>query len=443
MADKSYVDLLNRDGFISNTIMLIDTLSKGKKNASFAINGKWGVGKSYILDRLEEQLEDKYLVFRYNAWENDFYEEPLIAILSSFDEQLNEFNSIENTVKGTLKSVIQNVKKAIFGLIGKVTKAKLGFDVIEATNEIKDAKKKQEIDVKFDEKATINAVRKEVRENLEKLSEEITVIVMVDELDRCLPEFSIKTLERLHHLFNGVSNLQVIIATDKEQLENTVHTIFGNDTDTKNYLKKFIDFEISLDEGEVNNRFKNKYKEYCDMFECRLNITKDEDVEEFYSNIFNGIDARTQALIVQKAQTIHSMICEEGSKYDYAYQCIGLSLVVAMHLNCLDILLNGEEIKTITKMFVWNDKHFEFIKSKMFIRKSQEYGGANSVYLIGVASLWDIVGSTIFRLYQRDIYSINRDWVWESTNAFNISQQMLDGIANYAETFMGWLKIID
>ena len=37
-----------------------------------------------------------------------------------------------------------------------------------------------------------------------------TIIFVVDELDRCLPEYSIKVLERLHHVFEKTSNIQVI-----------------------------------------------------------------------------------------------------------------------------------------------------------------------------------------------------------------------------------------
>lgn len=51
-----------------------------------------------------------------------------------------------------------------------------------------------------------------------KLSQDYTLIFIVDELDRCIPEYAIKVLERLHHIADGVQNMVTIIATDKTRL---------------------------------------------------------------------------------------------------------------------------------------------------------------------------------------------------------------------------------
>lgn len=40
---------------------------------------------------------------------------------------------------------------------------------------------------------------------------------MVDELDRCLPSYAIKVLERIHHVFNELENVVVIIAMEKNK----------------------------------------------------------------------------------------------------------------------------------------------------------------------------------------------------------------------------------
>mgnify|MGYP003533024634 FL=1 len=45
---------------------------------------------------------------------------------------------------------------------------------------------------------------------------------MVDELDRCLPEYSIKVLERLHHLTENTDNVITVLSMDKSQLEKSV-----------------------------------------------------------------------------------------------------------------------------------------------------------------------------------------------------------------------------
>ena len=86
-------DFLNRQDFIQQVKTVIELLSANKKNSCFAISGTWGIGKSYVLEKLEKQLLfeqneetalDKYFVFHFNCWEYDYYEEPLIAIVSTF-----------------------------------------------------------------------------------------------------------------------------------------------------------------------------------------------------------------------------------------------------------------------------------------------------------------------------------------------------------------------
>lgn len=94
------VDLLNRQAIVDQMIHLLDILSDSRSSCTFALNGKWGSGKTFVLNMLEQQLREyqdgeKYIVFHYNCWQYDYYEEPLVAIiaamLDSLDEQTNLF----------------------------------------------------------------------------------------------------------------------------------------------------------------------------------------------------------------------------------------------------------------------------------------------------------------------------------------------------------------
>ena len=84
----SITDLLSRDQFVSIVSNIVDSKIMQKEAYSFAIDGKWGCGKTIVLDILEERLKCRYLVVRYNCWKYDFCEEPLIALLSEFAKAL-------------------------------------------------------------------------------------------------------------------------------------------------------------------------------------------------------------------------------------------------------------------------------------------------------------------------------------------------------------------
>lgn len=75
-------------------------------------------------------------------------------------------------------------------------------------------------------------------------------------MDRCLPAYAIKILERLHHIFYGIDNVIVIISIDRNQLEYSIKQIYGEKVNVDKYLKKFIDFSLKLDNGEINKNFK-------------------------------------------------------------------------------------------------------------------------------------------------------------------------------------------
>ena len=99
------IDILSRAEFVNRLVTLTENVSNAKTNASFAINGAWGSGKSFVLDMYEEILNqiqfeqtatDKYFVIRYNCWKYDYYEEPLVAIVAAIIDIINEKTKIWN-----------------------------------------------------------------------------------------------------------------------------------------------------------------------------------------------------------------------------------------------------------------------------------------------------------------------------------------------------------
>ena len=83
-------DMLGREPFVSLLENIIVQKTNAHEGFSFAIDGKWGCGKSWIIKELEKKLEPRYFVVHYNCWENEYYEEPLVAILSVIVDKLNQ-----------------------------------------------------------------------------------------------------------------------------------------------------------------------------------------------------------------------------------------------------------------------------------------------------------------------------------------------------------------
>ena len=118
----------------------------------------------------------------------------------------------------------------------------------------------------------LNKVMNKLKDLLQSLASEYMIVFLVDELDRCLPEYAIKVLERLHHLTEGKSDIITIISIDKEQLLSSIKRIFGFNNPAR-YLEKFINFEVKLDYGIVSDTISEKYADY--------NSLLDKDIFQF------------------------------------------------------------------------------------------------------------------------------------------------------------------
>lgn len=335
------LDLLNRQGFVDRMLAISKTLSDNKRNTCYAVNGDWGVGKSFVLDMFErnaqrEHVEGKerprYLIFRYNCWEYDYYEEPLVAIVASILDQIDEK---ENLISADMKERIVAALKVIGkGLVKKTVQLiddKTGIDLEKAVETLKEGGEEAERAVKasheYDQYFDFKTKLEKLQETISTLSTEQTIIFIVDELDRCLPEYTIKVLERLHHLFEGISNVQVILSIDCGQLEHIVRQIYGEKTDAKSYLRKFVQFELKLTEGSINEHFDERFESYIQHFDARARTTSEIDVAEFKSYILEGLDMRKRISIIDQCELIHSLLIPE-EKVDYSYLCLELFFVV-------------------------------------------------------------------------------------------------------------------
>ena len=78
MSEK--LDVLNRTKFITNLIQLVNCFADKRQGCCFGIDGAWGSGKSFVLEKFQEQLKDiqseetadkKYYVFHYDCWKYD------------------------------------------------------------------------------------------------------------------------------------------------------------------------------------------------------------------------------------------------------------------------------------------------------------------------------------------------------------------------------------
>ena len=137
--ENNTIDLLDRQGFVDKLLVVSELLSKNKKNACYAINGTWGVGKSFVLDMFEKQNEiindegtalSRYAIFRYNCWEYDYYEEPLIAIVATLLDDIDtKTNLLSQDTRTEAKEILKSVGKCFVKKAISVVEDKTGLPI--------------------------------------------------------------------------------------------------------------------------------------------------------------------------------------------------------------------------------------------------------------------------------------------------------------------------
>ncbi|MFR5061313.1 MAG: P-loop NTPase fold protein [[Ruminococcus] torques] len=293
-------DKIGREEIVDKICGLVGSLKKDK-NFCLAINGAWGSGKSFVLGLIEEKLSKKqeYIIIKYDAWENTFYSDPLIAILSCVLDGLEDKLS---KMKGYGKVAADFGKKKGKEIVDKLSESggKIGFiakiikEISELIPDLKNVSlvtdtKDNQLAIFKSYKALLNQVKGLLNKLTEKVlvsNQQTTLVILVDEIDRCLPDEQLKILERLHHLFD-VKNCAVIVTMNQICVAETVKTIYG--IDGYEYLRKFFSFTFRLDTS-ANEYLKNLFEEYIKSFE-KIQIPENEvkhSVELAYQCLLYG-----------------------------------------------------------------------------------------------------------------------------------------------------------
>lgn len=255
---------LERESIADNLTKIIEGI---KGSFVLGVDSPWGTGKSTFIEMWQKKLElerseDIFTIY-FNAWENDFHGEILLALVGELEKYLEKY-----LVK-TSKSVTKKDLKTTASSIGSNVIKKLTFDTLDLKELYKelDGTKERQLFNKYKE---YNDLKESIKKNLREIKTKLgvkKVVFFIDELDRCRPNYAVETLEKLKHLFE-VKDYIFVLSLDKEQLSHSVSTIYGEGMDSVGYLRRFIDMDYLLPMPD-----KDKYIDYL-LEKHNLNVNK-------------------------------------------------------------------------------------------------------------------------------------------------------------------------
>ncbi len=275
---ESDQDLLERQNVIDGISQIIEDRLYSKQPLSLAITGIWGVGKSYILKEIEKKYSGRCIVFHYDCWKNDYYDEPLIGILSAISEQLNEIET--KNPDEQQKHYYRVLREVVFQISRGVIKNFIEYDIETFRSRFTEFKNllkaKKQIDIaSFDSLSNVSDVIEVVNNILcgYMAYEGKKILFVVDELDRCLPDYAIKILNRLHHICYETPIIQLVAVNDKE-LKRNINGLYNRGVDdifARRYFNRFFTnyyrVPVGISSSELVRQCWSDFDDYFDTNE--------------------------------------------------------------------------------------------------------------------------------------------------------------------------------
>lgn len=223
-----------------------------------ALDGQWGSGKSYFLQRWvgAHQLENegRATTVYFDAFAHDYLEDPLIALTGAIGERLPKTvekqkwkaakTAAYRLVRPALRIGLAAATAGATEVVGPVVDAALetgAKDIEKAADQFwKREDGRREAMESF--KASL---KKLTAASSEGADDEKPLIVVIDELDRCRPDYALNTLEVIKHFF-AVPRVHFVLGTNMEALKHIVRARYGVGIDAEDYLKRFISLSMQL-----------------------------------------------------------------------------------------------------------------------------------------------------------------------------------------------------
>ena len=251
-----------------------------------SLNAGFGAGKSTFLkmwtDRIAstEGSADGPLVVQVNAWNDDYCGDPLVSLVSALIDSLNENNKNAQTLRNAAKDVGWFLTGVGSQVVNKVTgiNAVAAGDLAEKKKSFREGRQDLSggfFDIFEKRKKALQSLKTAIKAAIR--NDKSSIWILVDELDRCRPDYAISYLETIKHVFD-IHGIVFILSVDRKQLECSAKATFGADLDFPEYYRKFVKREVTLPQPseKAYERIALKYVSYYLQKEnernCFLNI---------------------------------------------------------------------------------------------------------------------------------------------------------------------------
>lgn len=294
---ETKIDLLRNEAIAGTIINII--LDGDDRPLTVGVHGYWGAGKSSVLEMIAARFpgqDDKTLIIRFNGWQFQGFEDAKIALIEGVVQDLIASRSFLTNSTEQVKNILKRIdwlKAArrvggfafnamtgvpspdqvsdILGFIGsKVSGASALLTKDNALVALDEAK------TYWKESSDVPSVPVAIREFHQAFADLLAkagiekLVVLVDDLDRCLPETAIQTLEAIR-LFIMLPKTAFVIGADENMIQYAVTQHFPD-----------------LPEGPIASEYPRAYLEKLIQIPFRIPTMGDAETRTYLTLLVVG-----------------------------------------------------------------------------------------------------------------------------------------------------------
>lgn len=306
---------------------LSDLVEKITEPMVIAVDAPWGAGKSVFLKcwvgAHTKENEGTATTVYFDAFASDYMDDPLIALIAAVTHRFEKENA-NLTISDRTLSALNSVKKYAPALGRGLLKFGINIATARALREIENQEQsllddaiKSGADVitpatdKFWERELgQKQIMENFRHSLTELAADQKLVIVVDELDRCRPDYALNLLEVIKHFFN-VENVHFILGVNLTELENSVRARYGAGVNAGLYLQKFVTVTMRLHDHERGHQLK---KDYLETLCRKFSVPRDRIVP--MATTYLGLAADSSSITLRGLQHFTRSLAVSPSCWD-------------------------------------------------------------------------------------------------------------------------------
>lgn len=287
------------------------------------IDGGWGVGKSEFclktIDLIKSKYPNEYHVVYIDAFKTDYTGEPVLALLGEIINTCcpeqgvreNFINKMGNAAGFLLKTTLKTAVSYVVRENAEDLKEEFSDAIKGTSNTIIDNAVSSLLKDQVEAEKNI----KILQNTLNEISNNKKIVIFVDELDRCRPDYAIDMLEVIKHVFS-IPNIKIVLVTNMEQLKLSISHRYGIAHNSQRYLDKFIKFSLRLPKndywGVADNSFNYFFLLVSQSNNLRGMSFDNQEIKNFVRELIfcNNVSLREVESIV-RLLNIYLIIFEE------------------------------------------------------------------------------------------------------------------------------------